>query len=172
MGNSPITKGQFYKGPDWASKEWSPEEQSNKLFGGSEYIKNQEFGRTHPDAAPPAKGQTYDSFTKAYGDAHPQKAEIAQSAPEKNNISTTPAPLPVEPVKTLSTPQAMQYAKAGSAAPAASPAATPQSPRVSPQASQMPQGALAARAANQMAGAEAAKQYALPNVGQISFGGS
>jgi len=169
-------KGQSYREADWATKEKPSKWVGNPFFegvwGGDEYTKNQEFGRAHPDAAPPAKGQTYNSFAKAYGDAHPQKAEIAQSAPDKGNISTIPAPLPVEPVKTFTTPQAMQYAKAGSAAPAASPAATPQSPRVSPPASQMPQGALAARAANQAIGTEAAKQYALPNVGQISFGGS
>jgi hypothetical protein len=155
-----------------ASKSWLPAAFGLSTLTTPDFAKEQEFGRSHTDAAPPAKGQTYDSFTKAYGDTHPQKAEIAQSAPDKSNVATTPTQLPLEPVKTFSAPQTMQYVKAGSAAPAVSPAATPQSPRVSPQVKQVPQGVQAARAANQMIGAEATKQSTLPNVGQISFGGS
>jgi len=172
--------GQSYRGADWATKE-KPSGMVGNLFfenlwGGDEYTKNQEFGRTHPDAAPPAKGQTYDSFTKAYGDAHPQKVEPIQAAPEKSNTSTISAPSLTEPQKTYSAPQGMTNANApkapGAAAAPTSPAATPQSPVVSPQAAQLPQGALAARAANQMAGASQQKQFQLPSVGQISFGGS
>ena len=149
---------------------------------GPDFAKNAEFAQAHSDSAPPAKGQSYDSFTKAYGDAHPVKAELPQGlpappvSPATPATPTTPAATQVEQPTTYSAPQGMMNASApkapGAAAAPVSPAATPQSPAVSPQAAQLPQGAIAARAANQMAGANQQKQFQLPSVGQISFGGS
>ena len=150
------------------------------VFFGPDWARNSEFAAAHPDSAPPAKRQSYDSFTKAYGDAHPVKAEPAQGlpAPSASSASTPAAPVTPQTQQptTYSAPQGMMNASApkapGAAAAPTSPAATPQSPAVSPQAAQLPQGAIAARAANQMAGANQQKQFQLPSVGQISFGGS
>ena len=168
------------KSPEFAQKLQGP---VRDAFFGPDWTRNSEFAAAHPDSAPPAKRQSYDSFTKAYGDAHPVKAEPAQGlpAPSASSASTpaTPATPQAQQPTTYSAPQGMMNASApkapgapGAAAAPVSPAATPQSPAVSPQAAQLPQGAIAARAANQMAGANQQKQFQLPSVGQISFGGS
>jgi len=159
------------QGAGFAEKIKSPQIQ-NALMG-PDFVKNTEFLATHPDSAPPAKGQSYDNFTKAYGDAHPIKAEPAQGlpAPSSNTPAAPSTPQAQQPT-TYSAPQPMIKAPAASAAAPMAAAATTTPLRAAPQAAQIPQAAQAARAANQLAGINEVKQFSLPNVGQISFGGS
>jgi len=169
--------GGKFKNPDFIEKIGGTNF-LNATFG-SDFTKNREFAAAHSDAPPPAKGQSYGDFTKAYGDAHPVKTEPAQglpapSASPSTSASVTPA---VQQPTAYSAPQGITNASVlkapGAAAAPVSPAATTQSPRMSPQAAQVSQGPQAARAANQMtATPPEVKQFQVPNLGQISFGGS
>jgi hypothetical protein len=165
-GNNAVRESVPNTGSNWAS--------STPIFSSPDYKKEQQFGLAHPDADPPAKGQTYDSFVKAYGDAHPQKTEHTQgvpAAPPPQVAPVNPEPAPTPLPATFSTPQSMQNVKAIGTTP--QPMASAMAQTKSPtQATQMSQGMQAAKAANQMAGVSDAKQFSLPNVGQITFGGS
>jgi len=105
--------------------------QVRDVIFGPDFAKNAEFAQAHPDSAPPAKRQSYDDFTKAYGDAHPVKAEPAQGlpAPSASSASTpsVPAAPQVQQPTTYSAPQGMMNAsapKAPGAAAAGGPATT------------------------------------------------